>query len=92
MNGRLCQSSFSYRAIDSWNRLTTDVMSSLNVDVLKNRLGKLWKENMFELGAGMAEWSGELVSLPAVCRLRVQFPSPPGHATLPTTGASVTVV
>ena len=43
-------------------------------------------------GAGMAEWSGELVSLPAICRLRVQFPSPPGHADLPTTGASVNVV
>ena len=43
-------------------------------------------------GAGMAEWSGEPVSPPAICRLRVRFPSPLGHATLPTTGASVTVV
>ena len=40
----------------------------------------------------MAGWSGELVSLPAICRLWAQFPSPPSHATLPTTGASVTVI
>ena len=40
---------------------------------------------------GTAEWSGEPVS-PAICRLRVRFVSPLGHATLPTTGASVTVV
>ena len=38
----------------------------------------------------MAEWSGQPVSLPAICRLRVRFPSPPGHVTLPTTGASMT--
>ena len=37
----------------------------------------------------MAEWFGEQVSLPAVCRLRVRFPSLPGHVTPPTTGASV---
>ena len=42
-----------------------------------------------QLGGWVAEWSGEPVSLPAVYRLRVRFPSPPGHATLPTTGASV---
>ena len=40
----------------------------------------------------MAERSGEPVFLPAICRLRVRFPSPPGHVTLPTTGASVTGV
>ena len=40
----------------------------------------------------MAEWSWVLVSPPAICRLRVQFPSPLGHVTLPTTGASVTEV
>ena len=39
----------------------------------------------------VAEWSGALVS-PAICRLRVQLPSPVGHATLPTTGASVTAL
>ena len=43
-------------------------------------------------GGQMAEWSGELVSLPAICRLRVRFPLLPGHVTLPTTGASVTEV
>ena len=37
----------------------------------------------------VAEWSGEPVSHPAICWLRVRFPSPPGHATLPT-WASVT--
>ena len=37
----------------------------------------------------MAEWSGALISPPAICRLRVRFPSPLAHATLPTTGASV---
>ena len=39
----------------------------------------------------MAEWPGASVS-PAICRLRVRFPSPPGHATLPTTGASANVI
>ena len=43
-------------------------------------------------GGQMAERSGEPVFLPAICRLRVRFPSPPGHVTLPTTGASVTGV
>ena len=38
----------------------------------------------------MAEWSGALVSIPAICRLRVEFPSTLVHATLPTTGVSVT--
>ena len=38
----------------------------------------------------MAECSGEAVSHPAIFRLRVRFPSLPGHATLPSNGASVT--
>ena len=44
-----------------------------------------------DIGGQVAECSGALVSLPAICGLRVQFPSPLGHVTLPTTGASVTV-
>ena len=36
-------------------------------------------------GGRVAEWSGESVSPPAICRLRVRFSSPPGHATLHTT-------
>ena len=49
-------------------------------------------ERHFKLVSGgrVAEWSGALVSFPAICRLRVRFPLPLGHATLPTTGASVT--
>ena len=43
------------------------------------------------MGGQVAEWSGPLVSPPAICRLRVQFPSLLGHVTLPTTGALVTV-
>ena len=35
----------------------------------------------------MAQWSGAPVSLPAICKLWVRFPSPPGHATLPNTMA-----
>ena len=38
----------------------------------------------------VAECSGALVS-PAICRLRVQFSSLPGHATLITAGAWVNV-
>ena len=38
----------------------------------------------------MAELSGVPVFLPAICRLRLRSPSPLGHATLPTVGASVT--
>ena len=38
----------------------------------------------------VAEWSGALVSPPAIFRLRVRFPSPLGHATLYATGALVT--
>ena len=37
----------------------------------------------------MAEWSGALVSPPAMCRLQVQCPSPIGHVIFPATGASV---
>ena len=42
------------------------------------------------IGGRMAKWSGEPVFLPAICRLRDRFPPLPGHATLPTPGASVT--
>ena len=42
-------------------------------------------------GAGWPSGLGSR-SLPAICRLRVRFPTPSGHVTLPTTGASVTVV
>ena len=31
----------------------------------------------------MAEWYGAPVSHLAICRLRARFPSPPGHAALP---------
>ena len=47
--------------------------------------------NFHFFGDRMAEWSGDPVFLPAICRLLVRFPSPSGHATLPTTGASVNV-
>ena len=40
----------------------------------------------------VAEWSGALVPSPASSGLRVQFPSPLGRATLPSTGASVTAL
>ena len=49
-------------------------------------------QNTVRLRGRMAGWSGELVSLPVIRRLRVQFPSPPSHATLPTNGASVAVI
>ena len=39
----------------------------------------------------MAEWSGVPVSNPAIRKLLARFPSPPGHETLPTTGASLNV-
>ena len=42
------------------------------------------------VGRGMvAEWSGELVSPSAICRLRAQFLSPLHHAIFSTTAASV---
>ena len=49
VNGRLRQSSFCYRVVDNWNRLTTEVVSSPNVNIFKNRLDKLWKEKMYKL-------------------------------------------